>query len=189
MIEINLLPEEFKLKVNKTVRDIKLRQVLYIVPLIFAILLIIHLYLAGVFMVKNVVLSALNAKWKKLSLEKKLVDDFKKEFDELSRQDRIISQLATQRVTWSQKLNKLSLDLPSGIWFNEIIINPKEFSLKASVISLEKEEMNLINILIDNLKNDNDFFKDFYNLELSSVERKVIGGYDIADFILVGKLK
>jgi Tfp pilus assembly protein PilN len=101
----------------------------------------------------------------------------------------MIQQLIGQRINWAEKLNKLSLNLPSGVWFNEIQVNSKEFILKASVISLQKEEMNLINAFIDNLKNDKDFFKDFNNLELNSAQKRVIGGYDVTDFILVGILK
>jgi len=56
-------------------------------------------------------------------------------------------------------------------------------------VSLQQEEMNAINKFMDNLKKDSVFLKDFSNLELTSVQKKVIGGYDIADFVLSAKLK
>lgn len=189
MIEINLLPEESKLKTKKRIYDVRLRWILYLIPLIFAILIIIHMGLAGVLIIRNFQLRELHNKWKSLKPQRKLVEDFKKEYQGLSQEARMIQQLISQRINWAQNLNKLSLNLPSGVWFNEIQVNSKEFILKASVISLQKEEMSLINAFIDNLKNDKDFFRDFNNLELTSAQRKVIGGYDVTDFILVGTLK
>ena len=89
-----------------------------------------------------------------------------------------------------KKLNRLSLDLPSGIWFNEISANlKKEFILRGSVVSLKKEEMLLINQFIDNLKKDTDFFKDFSKLEMTSAQSGEIGGYEVNDFVISGVLK
>jgi hypothetical protein len=33
------------------------------------------------------------------------------------------------------------------------------------------------------------FFKDFTKLELSSVQKKSIGGYDVSEFVLQGEIK
>jgi hypothetical protein len=94
-----------------------------------------------------------------------------------------------RKLNWSEKLNKLSLNLPSGIWFNELSVSKKDFILKGSVLSLQKEEMNLVNKFIDSLKKDMVFFKDFTRLELSSIQMKTVVGYDVFDFVLTGKLK
>ncbi|MHB8155446.1 MAG: hypothetical protein ACYDFR_05280, partial [Candidatus Omnitrophota bacterium] len=82
-----------------------------------------------------------------------------------------------------------SLNLPSGVWFNEIKISVKDMIIQGSVISLVKEEVNLINKLLENLKADSEFSRDFVSFELSNVQKKNVGGYDIADFILTGALK
>jgi Tfp pilus assembly protein PilN len=189
MIEINLLPEELKTKAKKIAKSTQLSQILYFIPLAFGILIIIHIYLFGVFITKNITLGTLNNKWKTLQPQRKILEDFKKGYEGSSQDASIIKQLLAQRIFWSAKLNKLSLNLPKGVWFKEFVTTNKNFILKGSVVSLQKEEMDLINKFIDNLKKDRDFFKDFSNLELTSVQRKVIGGYDVADFILAGALK
>jgi Tfp pilus assembly protein PilN len=189
MIEINLLPEELKTKAKKIAKSTQLSQLLYFIPLAFGILIIIHIYLFGVFITKSLQFGALNNKWEMLQPQRKILEDFKKGYEAPSSDASIIKQLIGQRIFWSAKLNKLSLNLPKGTWFKELSIDHKNFILKGSVVSLQKEEMNLINKFMDNLKKDRDFFKDFSNLELTSVQRKVIGGYDVADFILVGTLK
>ncbi|MBU4346537.1 MAG: hypothetical protein KKH29_04330 [Candidatus Omnitrophica bacterium] len=189
MIEINLLPEELKLKRKKIGQEIKSRQILSLVPLLFVILLIIHAFLAGVLIVKNLELKILRDKWQVFTPQRQLVQDYKKKYEGFSENARLIQQLISRRVNWSRKLNSLSLNLPSGVWFNDISITPGEFIVRASVVSLQKEEMLLINKFIDSLKEDEVFFKDFNNLELTSAQRKIVSGYDIVDFILAGQIR
>lgn len=191
MIEINLLPEELKAKPKsqKAIVDIKTEYFLYLIPLILCILICVHIFLAGLTFTKNSQLCRLNNKWNSLEPQRKILEGFNKEYAITSEDALIIKQLIERRISWSEKLNKLSLLLPSGIWFNDISISPKDLTLSGSVVSLQKEEMNLIKKLIDNLKNDASFFKDFTNLELGSMQRKTIGGYDVLDFILVAILK
>jgi len=192
MIEINLLPQE--LKTGPQSKKIGIigpnpRQVLSIIALIFGILLCIHLYLFAVTIFKSSQFNILNNRWQKFEPQRKTLEGFNKEYALLSEDALASQQLLEQRIAWSGKLNKLSLALPSGIWFSEISLSPKDFTLKGSIVSLQSQEMNLIKIFMDNLKKDTVFFKDFSNLELGSVKRKTIGSYDIVDFILTGILK
>lgn len=190
MIEINLLPQESEVKTKKIGKvSIESKYFLYIIPLIFALLILAHICLAAVGIVKNIQFSALNNKWQKLKPQRELVDNLKKQYDVLAADAQLIQQLDNRKVNWSEKLNRLSMDLPSGVWFNEIQVSPKDFTLKASVASLEKEEMSLINTFIDSLKKDALFLKDFTGLELGSVQKKSTGGYDVIDFILTANLK
>jgi Tfp pilus assembly protein PilN len=147
-----------------------------------------HVFLAAAGLFKSYQLKVLNNKWNKLAPQREMLKNLTKEYEVLSADARIIQQLNLRRLNWAEKVNKLSLDLPAGIWFNELSFSRKDFILKGSVISLQKEEMNLVNKFIYNLKKDVAFFKDFSNLELSSVQIRTVGGYDIFDFVLAGKL-
>lgn len=189
MIEINLLPEELKTKPRRIAEGFELKQILYLIPIMLGILIIVHIYLLGVLIAKNSQVSSLNNKWQQLAPQRKALEDFRKVYEGLSSDAAIIRQLATSRIAWSEKLNRLSLDLPSGVWLNELSFKQKSFVLKASAVSLQKEEMTLINKFMDNLKNDTDFFKDFSSLELGPVQRRAVGSYDIVDFDLQAKLK
>jgi len=191
MIEINLLPEELKVKSKAAKSAVKLeaKYFLYLIPIGVVILLLVHFSLAVVSISKNSQLRALDKKWQGLQPQRRELDEFKREHALLSQDAQEVKGLMGQRTEWAQKLNKLSLYLPSGIWFNEISVSPRDFVLKASVVSLERQEMNLINNFIDSLKKDESFFGNFNNLELSSVKRKAIGGYEIADFILAGTFR
>ena len=190
MIEINLLPEELKVKTKRLGKvSIESKYFLYLIPLVFAVLILAHICLAAVGIVKSLQFSQLNNKWKKLQPQRELLNNLKKEYDVVASNAELIQELNSRRLNWSEKLNRLSQDLPSGIWFNEILVSRQDFVLKASVVSLQKEEMSLINKFMDSLKNDTRFLIDFNKLELGLVQKKSVGGYDVVDFILTAKLK
>ncbi|MDD2689600.1 MAG: PilN domain-containing protein [Candidatus Omnitrophica bacterium] len=191
MIEINLLPEEVKskAKAKKAGLGIKTKYFLYLLPAVLIILICMHLYLAIINIFNSIQLGSLNKQWQQLEPQRKALEASTKEQTTLSQDVQELQQLTKNRINWSQKLNKLSLLLPSGVWFNEISVSGRDFTLQGSVVSLQKEEVNLIKKLIDNLRNDADFFRDFAGLELGSVQKKTTGSYDVADFILSGKLK
>jgi len=186
MIEINLLPEELRAKSKKL--GIESRHILYLIPLAVGILIFVHLYLAAVGIIKSCQFNTLNNKWKKLQPQREMLKKLTNEYQVLSADAKVIEQLNMRRLIWSEKLNKLSLDLPGGIWFNEFTLSRKDFTLKGSVISLEKREMSLINKFIDNLKKDAVFSKDITGLELSSAQMRTSAGYDIFDFTLTAKI-
>ncbi len=192
MIEINLLAQQSIVKsrfgkIGKVSIDSK--YFLYAIPLIFGVLIFVHMCLAAVGIIKNFQLGALNNKWKGLQPQRELLNSLKKEYDVLTSNAKLSQELNSRRLNWSEKLDRLSADLPSGIWFNEIAVSRKEFTLKASVVSLKKEEMTLIKKFIDTLKIDARFLRYFTGLELGSVQKRLVSGYDVVDFILTAKLK
>ena len=190
MIEINLLSEESKVKTKRIGKvSIESKYFLYLIPLVFAVLIFAHICLAAVGIAKNLQFGQLNSKWKKLQPQREQLNNLKKEYDVVASGAKVMQELNSRRLNWSEKLNRLSQDLPSGIWFNEILASRKDFALKASVVSLQKEEMSLINKFIDSLKNDARFLRDFDKLELGSLQKKSLGGYDVVDFILTAQLK
>ena len=196
MIEINLLPEELRNKIVKANKPesvpgagLEPKHFLLIIPLIFAFLLSAQLIAGLTGIVRFSRLNALNGKWKSLSSDRKALEEFSDKYSLVSGDEQIIQQLLRDRIIWSEKLNKLSLYLPSGVWFEELITNQKELVLKGAVISLNKEELNLINQFIARLKNDPVFFKDFNTLELGSAQKNTLGSYDITEFNLNSTLK
>jgi len=199
MIEINLLPEELrvKTKTKSPEREVVSRPAvfsqeqlfIYAIPILLGVLVCVHAYFAVISIFKNSQLVTLNRKWIELEPQKHALDEFNNAYSTTSADASLVALLNSKRVLWAQKLNKLSLNLPSGVWFNEIKISAKDMIIQGSVISLTKEEVNLINRLLENLRKDSEFSKDFVSFELSNVQKRNVGGYDIADFILTGALK
>lgn len=189
MIEINLLPDDLKPKTAPPAENAQLIKIIHFLPFIFAFLIVMHILLSAVFIFKNAQLAAVNSKWRKLEPQRKAVEELKRESDNASVNTGLSKQYGLTSINWAEKLNKISLDLPSGIWLNELSLSKKILTLRCSAVSLQKEEVALIDKFADNLKGDADFFKDFVNLELGPIERRVIAGYDIVDFILTLNLK
>lgn len=191
MIEINLLPEELKVKTRGKLTGIGIgiKHFLYLIPFVLGVLICAHVYLAVLNITRNNQLRILNNRWLSYEPQRKALEAFNKEYAVISSDALAIKQLIEQRVSWARILNKLSLDLPSGIWFNEISASEKDFILQGAAVSLEKDELGLIKKLLDNLKNDPGFFDDFKAVELSSVQKKAIGTYDVVDFVLTGTVK
>lgn len=199
MIEINLLPEELRSKIKG--HDAKAsaggfaaallskRWLLYCLPALLGLLIIAHLYFTILIILGNGELVALNRKWSALAAQRKALEEFNREFSGNQQYAGFLQQQVAQRVLWAQKLNEFSLQLPAGIWFNEILMSNGNLTIRGSVVSLEKNEVGLINKFLDNLKATPAFAKDFISFELSSVQKRSVGGYDIADFVLVGALK
>lgn len=187
MIEINLLAEELKEQRKRI--PIKIKSLLYIVPLVFSLLILLHTCLFITSLVNGQQLHWLEKKWLGLEPQRKKLEDLRRESNIVLQDSKVVQEISSQMMNWAQKLNALSLNLPSGIWFNEISYTNKKFTLKASVVSLQKEEINSINKFLENLKKDTTFFQNFYDLELGPLQRKTIGSYDIVDFILLGRLK
>ncbi len=199
MIEINLLPQELRVKTREkaseqviviTTTGFSLDKLfIYAIPALLAGFILAHLYFAVISVSKNGQLASLKRKWTDLEPQKKILDEFNQQYSAVSQGAGLTQLLISQRTLWAQKLNKLSLDLPAGVWFNDLALSKQNLTIQGSVISLQKEELSLINKLLDNLKSDQGFFKDFSNFELTNVQKKNIGSYDIADFVLVGALK
>jgi Tfp pilus assembly protein PilN len=190
MIEINLLPEELKGKIKKAESGENARRLLFLIPAAFGVAVLAHVILVAVMVFLNLEIGSLNRKWQKAEPQRKMTEEFNKETQASAAELRLIQQLLDERISWAEKLNSLSLAMPSGIWLNEASYSlNKDFSLNASVISLEKEEIRIINRFMDNLKKSPGFFKGFNNLELGSIKKRVIASYDIADFTVTGSVR
>jgi Tfp pilus assembly protein PilN len=200
MIEINLLPEELKAKLKtRALANVKKaepnvvatgrKKILLLLPLIAAVTIVEPVYLTGVSVIKNIQFQGMERKWKGLEGQRKIVDEFAGENWLLSQDAIAIKGYLDKRIGWAEKLNKLSLYLPKGIWFNSITLSSKELIIQASAFSLQKEEMNLINAFIENLKKDAVFSNDFKSMELGAVQKRLAGSSEVTDFVLVFALK
>jgi len=184
LIEINLLPRQMRIK-----RDDKLGLILFIASAALVILVMLNVCVVSLTAVKEFQLGRLKKKWDGLAKQREKVNQALKLSSNLSQDAKVIQQLLGSKVSWSFKMSRLSQLLPAGIWFNQFSFKGTSLALLGSVISLKKEEMALINSFLNNLKQDKLFFADFDNIELTSVQRRVFGGYEISDFVLSGRLK
>jgi len=189
MIEINLLPEEFRQKKQRQIALPQAQTVVYILAAVFGLLIIIHLFLGGLLLVKKIQNKSLDKKWTQLSPQLQEINEWKRQYKISSRQTEQMNRLLNQRITISDRMQALVSALPCGIWFNRLNLKDKKFSLRGSVVSLKADEMRLLNLFLNRLKEDKQFFKDFTRLELGRVVMRTLGGFSVMDFVLEGDLK
>ena len=185
------MPEDLKTQPKKNSFTVgsQIQLIIYGALLAVSILVILNLYLLISNTLAGGELKALNSKWVNLETQRKTLDVFQKEKSVFASNDKLMQQILVNRISWSEKMNKLSLKLPSGVWFNELVANRKELVIKGSMFSTEKQEVFSLNKFVDDLKADPKFSKEFEKIEISSLQRKRIGGYDVVDFVLSAKLK
>ena len=197
MIEINLLPEEKRIRQRKkpvkqhtdhqhtpVVTAQMLKKVFYAVPVIAGLFLCVHAYCLVAQVSASMQLAALNKKWRSLEPQRANLTGFKSTYEAGSQDEKVLGDLPGAALKWSKKLNRLSLDLPSGIWLSELSGSPFQMVAKCSVVSLENDQVEMINTFITGLRNDADFFGDFLDFDLGSVQKRAIGTYEIADFMI-----
>ena len=189
MIEINLLPEGFKPRKEKPIVAILPQLLCYILPAVFGLLVVIHLYLGILFIVRTQQDKLLNKRWTQLGLERQKVEEWKKQYAISSQQAEQVKKILAQRITVSDKMQVMIFALPNGVWFNRLNLKQKGFHLEGSVVSLQKDQMRLVNLFLKQLKEDKQFCKDFARLELGRMAMRTLGGFSIMDFVLEGDLK
>ena len=186
MIEINLLPEELKPK-KENLNILLLRQVLLlIIPAAIGLLIIIHLYLGGLFLFKTLQYKSLNKNWAQLEDSREEVSQWKSQYKVSSGQTEYMNKLLAGRITVSDKMQALSEVLPKGVWFDRLNFNQQKIHLEGSVVSLDKEQMRLLNLFINQLKENYPFFKDTIPVKLGRINMRTLGGFSVMDFVLEG---
>jgi Tfp pilus assembly protein PilN len=186
MIEINLLPEESRGKKEKN--SLRLDLLPYMIVPAISMLILLHAGIFITFFIKAHQMQELDKKWHSLEPDRKTFATLSSEYNIFSQEALAIKDIVSRRVLWAEKLNKLSLDLPSGVWFNDISLSGVNFKLSGSAVSVQNEEIKLINKFLDSLKNDPQFYAGFNDLELGPMQRKALAGYEVVDFTLSGTL-
>ncbi len=131
MIQINLLPEEFKKKESQLSKiDVSALQLdkLPIVNILIGlgvVLVIVQalLFFVGIHSESN--LKTLTRELDKLLPEQKVSSRLKIEADQMSKKVGAIDELMVKRFRWAEKLNELSDCMVSGIWLTDLTYDEK----------------------------------------------------------------
>ncbi len=184
MIEINLLPDDLK------------KQRVIIPKELFALIGIIFISLLIVWMVSvNKSRAALAVKadnienrWQEILVLKNEYGGYKKQLKSLEEREVVVNYLMADRIYYSQKLNELSDLLIDGIWLNTLDLNSEMLIIEGKVYSKEGKEEAIVGNFMNNIKNHKSFFKDFNEVELKIIKRRIQDVEHIS-FILFCRLK
>ncbi len=173
MIEINLLPKELR---KKEKLDLSGTPVLLIAGGILIALFMLSFVLAGMTHHYQARFKRLTRELQSKAPSRSEALKLQTEIERLRAKKEIIEQLAERRFFWAEKLSLISDSIPMGVWltglsFNEV--GEGEFlTLDGVAIPYRGQEMiNLVTLFMGNLKQNDDFYKDFKNIELGPIRR------------------
>lgn len=199
MIEINLLPESYKAERRTQEHNIPLNLILLASNAVFiAILLIISV----VNLSRTITLRALNTRLEGLAPEQQKIIEIQRKTSQFKAKNSLFSPFVSGRFYWSKKLNVLSDLIIPGIWLRDLSFEKNllsttgrsstgqvsfSYSLKinGTAVSIEGDEMSIINDFIKGLKTNPEFFEDFKTIELESILRRRIASVEVMDFALI----
>jgi hypothetical protein len=207
VLELNLMPKDLQAPQRKTKAssvDFKLPKIAPI-PVIIGIISIMiasQLILGLVAFRQKRTLSSIGKTASEIISQKNMALVLKKEADELSGRFAVIEGLMQGSLVWSKKLYDLSNSMIDGIWLTSLSLNiesPKGARLQPgndadrqtmvitgmAVASGDREETAVVGRFIDSLKGNEDFFRDFDDIKLSSIQRENYGNAEAMSFSIV----
>ena len=212
MIKLNLMPKDMIAvdKKKKSSFDFKIPNMPK-KPVIIAALsvfILIQFILGFVAFIQKQQLDSVSNKISAISAQKSEAITVKGELDELHNRFTVIQGLTQGSLAWSKKLYDLSKAMIDGIWLDSLSLEaerPRALSQPAhsphttketlgrqtlvltgfAVSSSRAEETAAVGKFIDSLKRNKDFFHDFDDIKLSSINRESYGNADVMSFTIV----
>ncbi|MDP8261073.1 MAG: hypothetical protein P9M01_01865 [Candidatus Kappaea frigidicola] len=169
MIKINLLPDDLKKQ-----RVILPKGLFILIGVILVSMLVMWMAIAN----KGLTAATLKAdnlesQWQKILKVKSEYGIYKKELKTLEERAVVVNYLMADRIYYSQKLNELSDLLTDGIWLNALELNNSMLIIEGKVYSKEGKEEAIVGNFMNNIKYHESFFKDFSDVELKIIKRKI----------------
>jgi len=214
MIELNLLPQELRKKKRKKI-ELPEIPIIPIAIGFVGILVVIQLLILGLIFISNAQVGRLDKEWQGLAPKKSELDGIKQNISNTDKKIKAIEDLIEKRTSWSRIMNELSNSLTANIWLNELSYDErvdvaasklrKRSSAKKSSSSKDKqsrtgilrlsgsaagrgeEATTYIARFITSLKDNEDFFEDFEDIELISIKKGSVAGQDVMNFIIACK--
>ncbi|MBM3253523.1 MAG: PilN domain-containing protein [Candidatus Omnitrophica bacterium] len=206
MIEINLLPEEYRKRKKKKIIVLPKGLGFFIGLWFFGLFIMFGLLLNITVESKNAKVEKLEKEWALLQPKKTQLETLKTEASTLEGELNLFRRVLYKRFYWSEKLNKISDNILDGVWLNSLSIGTGEenvgmvsaelprnavhsLTISGSVFSRVAGEEDSISQFIKSLKEDKEFSKDFKDIELKSVQTKKIADKEVKDFVIILSLK
>ncbi|MBU4312485.1 MAG: PilN domain-containing protein [Candidatus Omnitrophica bacterium] len=188
MIQINLLPEEMRKRKGPQLKlDLQNSKVKMIAAGgAVGVLVLLILFLSLGSSIRKGQTRRLLAREQAIAAQKSEIEAVNNEVELLKTKIGTLGQIAKQEFLWAEKLNRISDLVLPGIWFTRIRTDSENrLIIEGSVISKEEEAMASVGKFMKDIRGDDNFFKDFANIKLESVQRKNIEDRDVVDFKIV----
>lgn len=186
MIELNLLPQDLR---GRKQIVFNLDKIIYFSKIGFLILIAIHVLLLFICLFYKFRADTLNKEWGRISSQNADVVSLRSEISVFEKVIENTDKLTRVRFPWTLKLDKLNSLLPGGVWFDHIRGAEGSLNITGSVLSRNKDEVEILNNFLQDLKNDPSFYAGFKNLDVVSIVRSNLFGVEVVNFSIRGVLE
>jgi hypothetical protein len=212
MIELNLLPKDMQVFQKKKKPSSlgftipKIEPIPLIVGVI-SVIILSQIILGLVAFMQRKQFVAVSKALSDIAPQHGIASVLKKEVDELSGKFSVIEGLTQGSLEWSKKLYELNNAMVDGVWLSSLSLNtespktaqasyqsPAEQDTSArqtlvltglAISTGQGDETATVGRFIDSLKRNKDFFKDFDEIKLSSIQRESYGNAEVMSFTVV----
>jgi hypothetical protein len=195
MIDINLVPEQLRKRrkselLSGGVFNIPKEVMVGVGGGIIALLLAVDVLFFMAKVVKFIQHQHVKSKWEAILPDKTNTDAIKKELQDLQKEVKSMKDIMEgHNAVWSQKLNVISDGLAKGIWIRKLTLNDKQLFIEGTTVSKEQNEMTNVGLFVSNLKDDEEFMKNFESIEVDHIQRRKNETLEVADFTILARLK
>ena len=171
----------------------------------FGVSLFIWIILAIIVSAREKAVRSFEDKVKASVASPKEIEQLKKERSTLEKKMKIMSDLASRKFLWFEKLELISAMVPDGVWLTGISAQQKKitpkgvnpaginhtadlgektvFVVSGTAMAYKiQDAVSLIGDFIKNLQTNESFSKDFMEIKLNTVSKGTIGGLDVMRF-------
>jgi Tfp pilus assembly protein PilN len=192
MIRINFIPQEARREKGNIWADgfgsLPREVVFGIFVAAGAVLVALHILLAGLALARVAQHTMLNVRWDSLAPKKKVLDDAMNEIKAVQAKMSAVKVITDgQGVVWAALLNEISDSVPNGLWIREIRFVKGDLMVEGSAVSKVKNEMIIVNDFAASLKEKTVIRAGFTGIDIESIEERKNSVQAIADFLLKAK--
>ncbi len=190
MIELNLLPDELKVKKTKAIEFAKLP----IIPLslgILCVLIIAHILLIFTVKMNKASLTQLKKQWEDFSPKRSQMDKLKDNVKDINLKVKVIEELTQKRILWAKKLNSLSDSIHPNIWLSGLYYDKKSATPTLGLEGFATGTEEDVGKFMDTLENNKEFFCDLESVELGFTKRSLLDKdtQEVTNFRLICSFK
>ncbi len=192
MIEINLLPDDVK-EARKSVAETMDVPILPIAGGVVGIVLAIQLIVIFMATGSSMTLGKLKKEMESIGPKKKEILELNSKLNELKNKVQAIDELTGDRLLWAEIMNTLSDSMTQSVWLTTFNYEKRDTQQVLAIegYSTEASESGtaIIAKLINELKNNPEFFKYFQEIELDSLRSSMYENKEIMRFRLLCTFK
>ncbi len=190
MIEINLVPPQFKKKkksrqVSESASSPSKNNIIGFASLFIVFLAIVAGALQFIISQKLAQRKKLMSELAELVPQKINTDRYVGQIKDINKRLEPLEEILGQKdIMWSKKLHAVSESLPRGVWLTKMHLDEDVLLINGSAVSKVQTEMISVHSFNTSLKNNEDFMADFKEIELEYIKSRTINGTPVADFTI-----